>query len=98
MFSSDPAPTASARLSDRLRSAAQLLHDFLTLADEYDVDWGLDDELNIASYEHPHRRMLRRTPRPRRAGEATPAPQQCVPSRAERLSRAPLNRERGTAA
>ncbi|HEX4110827.1 MAG TPA: hypothetical protein VHX88_22040 [Solirubrobacteraceae bacterium] len=97
MFYSDTPSRPASRLGDQLRSVAGLLHDFLTLADDYDVDWGLEEDPDIFPYEHPHRRMLRPSPHRRRAGQAPPAPQRCLASPRERIYR-PAQRDRGAAA
>jgi len=89
-------PSSSSSLARRALDALRLTRSFLTLEDDYSVDWEVDRDEPSREAPHPHRAPLRGGLVRRRPGESAPSPQLClspiasstvtVPGRAHRPS------------
>jgi len=71
-------PSANSSLARRALDALRLTRSFLTLEDDYAVDWEVDWDEPAGEAAHPHRAPLRGWSVRRRPGEPTRAPQACV--------------------
>jgi hypothetical protein len=78
------ASTKNSMLAQRTLGALRLTRSFLMLEDDYDVDWEVDLDEQLAQTTHPHRASLRGAGRrsrrlaARRAGQAPRAWQHCL--------------------
>jgi hypothetical protein len=77
------ASAKTSKLAQRSLGALRLTRSFLTLEDDYDVDWEVDGDEQLTQ-THPHRaplrgpgRRSRRSPA-RRSGEPVPRSQICL--------------------
>jgi hypothetical protein len=72
-------PSSDSSLARRALDALRLTRSFLTLEDDYDVDWEVDNR-DEPSREapHPHRAPLRGGSVRRRPGQPAPRPQVCL--------------------
>ena len=71
-------PSANSSLARRALDALRLTRSFLTLEDDYAVDWEVDWDEPAGEAAHPHRAPLRGWSVRRRPGEPARAPQICV--------------------
>jgi hypothetical protein len=65
-------------LARRALGALRLTRSFLTLEDDYDVDWEVDRDEPYGETPHPHRAPLRGGSVRRRPGQPATAPQLCL--------------------
>jgi hypothetical protein len=87
-------PSAKTSLTQRALDALRLTRSFLTLEDDYSVDWEVDWDEPSGEAAHPHRVPLRGGFASRRPGEPAGSPQLCLSpiSPANAPSRARLRR------
>src|ERR1700729_2192741 len=71
-------PSANSSLARRALDALRLTRSFLTLEDDYAVDWEVDRDEPSREAPHPHRVPLRGGSIRRRPGEPAPEPQLCL--------------------
>src|ERR1700691_2134063 len=71
-------PSANSSLARRALDALRLTRSFLTLEDDYAVDWEVDRDEPAREAPHPHRAPLRGGFVPRRPGEPVLRPQVCL--------------------
>jgi hypothetical protein len=71
-------PSANSSLARRALDALRLTRSFLTLEDDYAVDWEVDWDEPSGEATHPHRVPLRGGSVRRRPGEPTRETQICV--------------------
>jgi len=71
-------PSANSSLARRALDALRLTRSFLTLEDDYAVDWEVDRDEPSREAPHPHRVPLRGGFVRRRRGEPAPSPQVCL--------------------
>ncbi|HEY5344634.1 MAG TPA: hypothetical protein VIJ66_13375 [Solirubrobacteraceae bacterium] len=91
-------PSANSALARRALDALRLTRSFLTLEDDYAVDWEVDWDEPSGEATHPHRAPLRRGVVPRRPGEPAPAASLCLSPVASTTFRAPTKTGRPKAA
>jgi hypothetical protein len=71
-------PSSNSSLARRALGALRLTRSFLTLEDDYAVDWEVDWDEPSREAPHPHRAPLRGGSVRRRPGEPAQAPQICL--------------------
>jgi hypothetical protein len=71
-------PSANSSLARRALDTLRLTRSFLTLEDDYAVDWEVDWDEPSCEAPHPHRVPLRGGSVRRRPGEPAPGPQPCL--------------------
>jgi hypothetical protein len=71
-------PSANPSLARRALDALRLTRSFLTLEDDYAVDWEVDRDEPFREAPHPHRVPLRGRSVRRRPGEPAASPQICL--------------------
>ena len=71
-------PSANSSLARRALDALRLTRSFLTLEDDYAVDWEVDWDEPAREAPHPHRVPLRGGSVRRRPGEPVPGAQPCL--------------------
>jgi hypothetical protein len=71
-------PSANSSLARRALDALRLTRSFLTLEDDYAVDWEVDWDEPSGEAAHPHRVPLRGGSVRRRPGQPVPGPQLCL--------------------
>jgi hypothetical protein len=71
-------PSSRTTFARRALDALRLTRSFLTLEDDYAVDWEVDWDEPFGETVHPHRVLLRGGSVRRRPGEPATAPQLCL--------------------
>ncbi len=91
------ATARTSKLAQRTLGALRLTHSFLTLEDDYDVDWEVDRD-EIQTQAHPHRASLRgpgrrsRRAAQRRSGQVPDRAHVCLTPVRETPAAAPRSR------